>query len=61
MAAVVGGLLLGVIEAQTQWYLGNAFKDLGAYLVLFTVLVLRPGGLLGQGIVEREAQAFRRI
>lgn len=59
--AVVGGLLLGVIEAQTQWYLGNAFKDLGAYLVLFLVLVLRPGGLLGQGIVERDAQAFRRI
>ena len=59
--AVVGGLLLGVIEAQTQWYLGNAFKDLGSYLVLFVVLVLRPGGLLGQGIVEREAQAFRRI
>ena len=59
--AVVGGLLLGVIEAQTQWYLGNAFKDLGAYLVLFMVLVLRPGGLLGQGIVEREAQALRRI
>ncbi len=59
--AVVGGLLLGVIEAQTQWYLGNAFKDLGAYLVLFMVLVLRPGGLLGQGIVERETQALRRI
>ncbi|MDE2791868.1 MAG: branched-chain amino acid ABC transporter permease [Paracoccaceae bacterium] len=59
--AIVGGLLLGVIEAHTQWYLGNAVKDLTAYLVLFLVLVLRPGGLLGQGIVERHAQAFRRI
>ena len=59
--AVVGGLLLGIIEAQTQWYLGNAFKDLSAYLVLFLFLILRPGGLLGQGIVERETQAFRRI
>ncbi|MDE0531106.1 MAG: branched-chain amino acid ABC transporter permease [Albidovulum sp.] len=59
--AVVGGLILGVIESQTQWYLGNAYKDLSSYLVLFMVLVLRPGGLLGQGIAEREAQAFRRI
>ena len=59
--AVVGGLALGVIEAQTQWYLGNAFKDLSAYLVLFLVLILRPGGLMGQGLAERQALAYRRV
>lgn len=59
--AIVGGLLLGLIEAHTQWYLGNAVKDLSAYLVLFLVLIFRPGGLLGQGIADRHAQAFRRI
>ncbi len=59
--AVVGGLLLGLIEAHAQWYLGNAVKDLSAYLVLFLVLIFRPGGLLGQGIADRYAQAFRRI
>ena len=46
--AVVGGLLLGVIEAHSQWYFGPQIRDLCAYLVLFAFLVVRPGGLLGR-------------
>jgi branched-chain amino acid transport system permease protein len=45
--AVVGGLLLGVVEAHSQWYFGPQIRDLVAYLVLFGFLVARPGGLLG--------------
>jgi branched-chain amino acid transport system permease protein len=45
--AVVGGLLLGLIEAHSQWYFGPQIRDLVAYGVLFAFLVLRPGGLLG--------------
>jgi branched-subunit amino acid ABC-type transport system permease component len=45
--AVVGGLLLGVVEAHCQWYLGPQIRDLVAYVVLFAFLVLRPSGLLG--------------
>ena len=59
--AVLGGLLLGVVEAHAQWYLGNEYKDLSAYLLLFAMLVLRPGGILGQRIHGREALAFRRV
>ncbi len=59
--AVLGGLLLGVVEAQSLWYLGNEYKDLCAYFLLFIILVLRPGGLLGKGQVERENRAFRRV
>ena len=59
--AIIGGLVLGIIETQTQWYRGNAFKDMSAYVVLFLALVLRPGGLLGQGIAERQDLAFRRV
>ncbi|MDX1374118.1 MAG: branched-chain amino acid ABC transporter permease [Burkholderiales bacterium] len=43
--AVFGGLLLGLIEAHSQWYLGPQSRDLIAYLLLFTLLALRPGGL----------------
>jgi branched-chain amino acid transport system permease protein len=46
--AVVGGLLLGVVEAHSQWYFGPQIRDLVAYLVLFAFLVARPGGLLGR-------------
>ena len=45
--AVLGGLLLGVIEAHSQWYFGPQIRDLVAYFVLFAFLVMRPGGLLG--------------
>ncbi|HVL57125.1 MAG TPA: branched-chain amino acid ABC transporter permease, partial [Burkholderiaceae bacterium] len=45
--AVLGGLLLGVVEMQVQWYFGPQIRDLSAYLVLFAFLVARPGGLLG--------------
>jgi len=44
--AVAGAVLLGVLEAQSQWYLGPQFRDLAAYLLLFALLVLRPRGLL---------------
>jgi branched-subunit amino acid ABC-type transport system permease component len=46
--AVLGGLLLGVVEAHSQWYFGPQVRDLVAYLLLFVVLVVHPGGLLGR-------------
>jgi len=46
--AILGGLLLGLIEAHSQWYFGPQMRDLFAYLALFACLVLRPGGLLGE-------------
>ena len=46
--AVVGGLLLGIVETNSQWYFGPQIRDLAAYLVLFAFLVLRPRGLLGR-------------
>jgi branched-subunit amino acid ABC-type transport system permease component len=53
--AVLGGLLLGVIEAQSQWYFGPQIRDLVAYFVLFAVLALRPRGLIG-GMPEDSTQ-----
>jgi branched-chain amino acid transport system permease protein len=44
--AVVGGLLLGVLEAHSQWFFGPQYRDLLAYLLLFALLALRPSGLL---------------
>jgi branched-chain amino acid transport system permease protein len=45
--AIVGGLLLGIVEANSQWYFGPQIRDLVAYVVLFAFLVVRPQGLLG--------------
>src|SRR5262245_7042990 len=57
--ALIGGLVLGVIEMQCQWFFGPQVRDFAAYLLLFAVLVLRPGGLLGEPPV-REGQLARR-
>ena len=46
--AILGGLLLGVIEQFAGVYLPDGFKDAMAYLVLIGVLILWPRGLLGE-------------
>ncbi len=45
--AVVGGLLIGVIEQFSGIYLPEGFKDVAAYVVILLVLFLRPQGLFG--------------
>ena len=59
--AILGGLLLGVVEAQSIWYLGTEFRDLCAYALLFLFLVFRPGGMFGHALAERERLALRRV
>jgi len=59
--AMVGGLLLGIIESLASGYigdltggiLGSNYRDIFAFLVLVMVLVLRPSGLMGQRGGER--------
>lgn len=59
--AMLGGLLLGIIESLASGYIGDLtggffgsnYRDVFAFLVLVLVLVLRPSGLLGQSSGER--------
>lgn len=59
--AVIGGLLLGLIESSGAGYLGELtggvlgshYQDIFAFLVLVSVLVFKPSGLLGKNTVER--------
>jgi branched-subunit amino acid ABC-type transport system permease component len=46
--AILAGLLLGVVEFQTLFFLGIGYRDIFAYLLLFAFLTLRPAGLLGR-------------
>src|SRR2546430_130144 len=47
--AVVGGMLLGVIENLAPLYLPSSIKHSVPFLVLIAILLIRPGGLLGRG------------
>ncbi|HJQ57051.1 MAG TPA: branched-chain amino acid ABC transporter permease [Vineibacter sp.] len=59
--AVVGGLLLGVVEATGQTLFGPQVRELLAYALLFLVLVVRPGGLFGRTAVDLDAAARERL
>jgi len=45
--AVVGGLVLGLIETYATVYVSSKFSEAMAYLVILVVLVVRPSGLFG--------------
>lgn len=53
VGALVGGLLLGMIEALTAGYLSSEYKDAVAFVVILAVLFAMPGGLFGKATAER--------
>ena len=46
--AVVGGLLVGVIENVAALYIGSQYRDSIAFIILIIVLIFRPTGLFGK-------------
>jgi len=51
--AMLGGFLLGLIEAMAQSYGPAAYKDVISFTILIVILIFRPGGLLGSSVVEK--------
>lgn len=51
--ALVGGLLLGVIESLAAGYLSAAYKDVVAFVLILVVLMFMPRGLFGSKVTER--------
>ncbi|WP_311491827.1 branched-chain amino acid ABC transporter permease [uncultured Anaerococcus sp.] len=50
--AVVGGLILGIIEVLTRAYLSSAYADAIVFVILILVLLIQPNGLFGK--LEKE-------
>jgi branched-chain amino acid transport system permease protein len=46
--AIVGGLIIGVVEALAGFYLPEGFKDTAAYVVVLVVLLFMPSGIFGE-------------
>jgi branched-chain amino acid transport system permease protein len=51
--AMLGGLLLGLLEAIGTQFLGSEWKDVFAFGLLILILILRPNGLMGKTEIER--------
>jgi branched-chain amino acid transport system permease protein len=51
--AVLGGILMGIIEAFVGGSALTTYRDAVAFMILILVLLLRPGGILGKAVVEK--------
>ncbi|PZR89387.1 MAG: branched-chain amino acid ABC transporter permease [Stutzerimonas stutzeri] len=51
--ALVGGLLLGLIEALTAGYISSVYKDAVAFVLILVILFARPQGLFGRKAMDR--------
>ncbi|KFN92256.1 high-affinity branched-chain amino acid transport system permease protein [Tetragenococcus muriaticus PMC-11-5] len=51
--AMVGGLLIGIIEVMISAYGNSMIRDAVVYLILILILLVRPSGLLGKSNKEK--------
>lgn len=51
--AILGGLLLGILEAFGAGYIGSGYKDAAAFIILLFVLFIKPDGILSTVRSER--------
>jgi branched-chain amino acid transport system permease protein len=51
--AMLGGIILGVVESMGAVYLGSQWKDVIAYVILVLILIVRPTGILGERVAEK--------
>jgi branched-chain amino acid transport system permease protein len=51
--AIVGGLVIGVVEQLSGFYLPEGFKDIAAYIVVLVMLVVMPNGLFGEKLRKK--------
>jgi branched-chain amino acid transport system permease protein len=53
MGVIVGGLLLGVAETLTGFYISTGYKEVPGLLLLLLVLALKPAGLFGRTSIKK--------
>jgi branched-chain amino acid transport system permease protein len=51
--AMLGGLLLGLMEALFEGFVSGAWKNVFVFLILIIILIVRPTGIIGEKIAEK--------
>jgi branched-chain amino acid transport system permease protein len=51
--AIVGGLVIGLVESFAGFYLPEGFKDIAAYVVVLLMLMVKPNGLFGDNLRKK--------
>lgn len=53
LGVIVGGLILGVAETLTGFYISTGYKDVPGLILLLVVLSVRPVGLFGKAVIKK--------
>ena len=51
--AIVGGMIIGVVEALSGFFMPEGFKDIAAYVVVLIMLMVKPNGLFGEKLRKK--------
>lgn len=51
--AMLGGIMLGLMEALFEGFVSGAWKNVFVFLILIVILIVRPTGLIGEKIAEK--------
>lgn len=51
--AIVGGLVIGVVESFSGFYLPDGFKNVAAFVVVLIMLMVRPTGIFGEKLTKK--------
>jgi len=51
--AIVGGLVIGIVESLSGFYLPDGFKDIAPYIVVLVMLMVKPNGLFGEKLRKK--------
>ena len=51
--AIMGGLIIGIVESLSGFYLPDGFKDIAAYVVVLIMLMVKPNGLFGEKLRKK--------
>lgn len=51
--AMLGGIIMGIIEALVSGFISSTFRDAAAFAILIIILLFKPSGLLGKNVREK--------
>lgn len=51
--AMIGGIILGIVEAMVSGFISSTFRDAAAFGILIIILLYKPSGLLGKNVREK--------
>ena len=51
--AIVGGMLLGVIETMVSAYISSGYRDAISFTILIVVLLIMPNGIFGKKAINK--------